>query len=1024
MSEVDMKKEVNIKARKFFDGSSAGLLAATLSLLLCFHAWSQETTGGLRGVVTDATGAGIPNAAAILTGPALMRAQQGNTDSTGSFEFQAVPPGLYTLGLAAAGFAPVKRVQIDLPVGKILRIDIRMEVGGARQAVEVSAEGVVVDTSQSTVAANVASATFDRLPKGLNFDSLIALAPGARYEAKGGGYQVDGASASENIFIIDGMDLTNLFSGALPRSGQIPFEFVQELQIKSSGFESQYGGATGGVINVVTRSGSNSLHGNLGLNLSSDILQAGPQPTQRLNPDNDTLLENFANRRDGYRLLNPGGSLGGPIKKDKIWFFAGWYPEFAQIDRKVTFNVDRTTGRYYERDRTDYLNGKLDASPVAKLRLYAGYIYSPSRQNGVLPAAGGTDSPNNPWADKGSRSPAVSYTFGGDYLATPKLILSTRGGYNYTNYKDYGVSRQTGIYYASSNKTIADVPASWQAPAGWFQQENELFEKNIQDRFRSNSDLSYSGGFAGHHTIKADWEINRLHNSPNRNTYPDGYLRFYWNGTYTGINGTKMKGEYGYLRYRTAQITGDASSSNQAVFLQDNWQIGKRLTLLLGLRTEREFVPSFAVADNIPSRAIEFGFSRKLAPRLGFAWDVKGNSMWKMAGSFGLFYDLMKYALPQGSFGGAKWKDYYYALDKADPSCYLPLLPRDPAGLAADAPLKNISTFEAVNWRIPANDPGDNTIDPNLKPMRRRVYDLVAEHALASGVVFNVRYTHNSMDRAIEDVGTLTPAGEKYYIANPGYGITVNPGTWGAGYPMTPKARRDYDAVEFRADRRFSKHYYFSASYTWSRLWGNYSGLASTDDTAVPNPNASRYFDLPYASYDSRGRLAEGLLATDRPHTFKFYGAYALKSRLGETNFGPNFIVFSGTPLTTELFAISSVTVYVNGRGDLGRTPVFSQSDLYLYHEFNVLKSERFRFRIDANVANVLNQGTVTGRYTNYLNRNDGSYLQFANPTEYFKGFYWKAMVAQQGLRTDPGYNHDNAWQSPRDMRFGLKFTF
>src|SRR5690349_3040439 len=106
-------------------------------------------------------------------------------------------PGLYTLELAAAGFAPVKRVQIDLPVGKILRIDIRMKVGGARQAVEVSAEGVVVDTSQSTVAANVASGTFDRLPKGLNFDSLIALAPGARYEAKGGGYQVDGASASE-----------------------------------------------------------------------------------------------------------------------------------------------------------------------------------------------------------------------------------------------------------------------------------------------------------------------------------------------------------------------------------------------------------------------------------------------------------------------------------------------------------------------------------------------------------------------------------------------------------------------------------------------------------------------------------------------------------------------------------------------------------------------------------------------------------------------------------------------------------
>jgi 3',5'-cyclic AMP phosphodiesterase CpdA len=124
------------------------------------------------------------------------------------------------------------------------------------------------------------------------------------------------------------------------------------------------------------------------------------------------------------------------------------------------------------------------------------------------------------------------------------------------------------------------------------------------------------------------------------------------------------------------------------------------------------------------------------------------------------------------------------------------------------------------------------------------------------------------------------------------------------------------------------------------------------------------------------------------------------------------------------LFAISSVPVYVNGRGDLGRTPVLSQLDLYLYHEFNILQSERFRFRIDANISNVLNQDTVTGRYTNYLNRNDGSYLQFANPVDYFRGFNWKAMVVQQGLRTDPGYNQDSAWQSPRDMRFGLKFIF
>ncbi len=116
----------------------------------------------------------------------------------------------------------MKRVNIELQVGKVLRIDFKLEVGGTTQTVEVISEAAIVDTSQSTVAANVSASSFDHLPKGRGFDSLIALAPGARYESKSGGYQVDGASASENIFVIDGMDLTNLYSGCPADIGQDP----------------------------------------------------------------------------------------------------------------------------------------------------------------------------------------------------------------------------------------------------------------------------------------------------------------------------------------------------------------------------------------------------------------------------------------------------------------------------------------------------------------------------------------------------------------------------------------------------------------------------------------------------------------------------------------------------------------------------------------------------------------------------------------------------------------------------------
>jgi hypothetical protein len=161
------------------------------------------------------------------------------------------------------------------------------------------------------------------------------------------------------------MDQTNIYSGGLNRTGQIPFEFVQELQIKSSGFEAEYGGAMGGVINVVTKSGSNDFHGDAGLYFDSDVLRSAPRRYQDLDPDTDQLRY-IQPTRDGYRFLNPGASLGGPIKKDKVWFFAGYYPEFRQWDRKVTFNIDNSTNTFYQNDRNDFLNAKIDAAPLSK----------------------------------------------------------------------------------------------------------------------------------------------------------------------------------------------------------------------------------------------------------------------------------------------------------------------------------------------------------------------------------------------------------------------------------------------------------------------------------------------------------------------------------------------------------------------------------------------------------------------------------------------------------------------------------
>jgi hypothetical protein len=214
----------------------------------------------------------------------------------------------------------------------------------------------------------------------------------------------------------------------------------------------------------------------------------------------------------------------------------------------------------------------------------------------------------------------------------------------------------------------------------------------------------------------------------------------------------------------------------------------------------------------------------------------------------------------------------------------------------------------------------------------------------------------------------------------------------------------------------------FQASYTLSRLWGNYGGLASSDENGRQSPNVNRYFDLPFMNYDAKGQLVYGRLATDRPHAFKLFGSYIFRSRAGETRFSPVWFLMSGTPLTTEVYAVSSVPIFVNGRGDMGRTPTFSNLDLAVTHEFRI-RSERYRAKVGFEFFNLFNQSTVTDRYVRYTHPNDGQ-IAFEHEADFFKGFDYKKMMAEQGIRVAPGYGWASSFQGPRTVRLGVHFSF
>ena len=179
-----------------------------------------------------------------------------------------------------------------------------------------------------------------------------------------------------------------------------------------------------------------------------------------------------------------------------------------------------------------------------------------------------------------------------------------------------------------------------------------------------------------------------------------------------------QRGTYGYYQVRSNgvnpdqgfSVEGDIANTNIGLFVQDAWSVNSRLTLNLGLRTENESVPSYTTSDGIAPVAIEWGFGQKLAPRLGFAYDLAGDGKTKLYGNWGIYYDIFKLELPQGSFGGQKWLEYYYTLDTPN---FESLDPRRlPAGLPGHA------VRGPIDFRHPSNSIGEGTVDQDIKPMK------------------------------------------------------------------------------------------------------------------------------------------------------------------------------------------------------------------------------------------------------------------------------------------------------------------
>ena len=334
------------------------------------------------------------------------------------------------------------------------------------ETVQVVAESPLIAITQSARSTSIRGDEIDKMPKGRDFVSLVTQASGANMEAKSGtnAIMIDGSSGGENRWIIDGAESTDMVHGSQGKT--MVTDFVEEVQVKSSGYTAEYGGSTGGVINVLSKSGSNQWRGDAFIYYQSEALDSDPRPTLRLKPTNDRESEYVTYPKDEYNRFEPGFNLSGPIVRDKVWFFAGYIPQFRPLDRTVTFKSDGSTRTFSPGLPVELLSANVTAQLGPQFRLRAAYNLSNEKYEGTLPAQDGTGNPTANYAVN-DVYPNWSGSATIDYTPSNKVFMSLRGGYSFSDYYTEGVYDRDRVTYSGSSVGLAGVPAEWQKLNGY-----------------------------------------------------------------------------------------------------------------------------------------------------------------------------------------------------------------------------------------------------------------------------------------------------------------------------------------------------------------------------------------------------------------------------------------------------------------------------------------------------------------------------------------------------------------------------
>jgi Carboxypeptidase regulatory-like domain/TonB-dependent Receptor Plug Domain len=687
-------------ARHFFGLALCLLLASAVVV----NAQTQITTGVIQGTVQDERGAAVTGASVEVKNVETNLTRTQPTDDNGRFVFLQLPPGRYTLTASKQGFATLKQEEFTLNVGQSANLDLRMKVSGVAEVVTVSAVQTV-DTTSTQTSTTLDERSVSNLPVlGRKFEDLLTLTPNVSITQGPDGDEINfaGQRGVFNNISLDGGDYMNGFFGE-QAGGQraaidIPLDAVKEFQVVATGATAEFGRTAGGVVNVVTKSGTNEFHGSL---FHFQRLEALTADTSDGKPLKDFHREQF------------GGNVGGPLKKDKAFFFVAYEQIFENLTRAnlseqigdtpcpvssptvvanegiINSNTDcqrlallsffRATrnqeeGLPVERPvRNSALLGKIDWELTGANHLTLSHDFDYSKnENQTFDVATYGNSAN------GTEGPSKIHAFNANLFST--LSPTKVNEFHFT----YG--REVRPRAATQSNVPADTAMGFVTT---FRFGNPFFiAPNVDETFWRTQFKDNFSVVEGNHTAKFGGEWIHSRNSQVFRGFFEGryifdtvtgFLRYASpaaaggfgpnavgcsNGTFVTAPtpcpaGTTPTGGPLLLYLQGAGLTGpatdaagfsDIANEDLALFAQDSWKIRPNFTATYGLRWEAQIFPEPVIAPSqtayglflndprFPSDGTLPSAKKEFQPRVGFAWDVASNGRSVLRANYGIFY--------------------------------------------------------------------------------------------------------------------------------------------------------------------------------------------------------------------------------------------------------------------------------------------------------------------------------------------------------------------------------------------------